>query len=64
VRRGQPAFRRRLLAAYEGTCCISGWAPEAVLEAAHIQEHSKAGLNSMANGLLLRSDLHALFDEG
>lgn len=64
MRRGQPAFRRRLLAAYEGTCCISGWAPEAVLEAAHIQEHSKAGLNSMANGLLLRSDLHALFDEG
>jgi hypothetical protein len=64
VRRGQPAFRRNLLAAYEQKCCISGWGPEAVLEAAHIEEHSRAGLNSLANGLLLRSDLHALFDEG
>jgi hypothetical protein len=64
VRRGQPAFRRNLLAAYEQKCSISGWGPEAVLEAAHIEEHSRAGLNSLANGLLLRSDLHALFDEG
>lgn len=64
VRRGQPAFRRNLLAAYEQKCCISGWGPDAVLEAAHIEEHSRAGLNSLANGLLLRSDLHALFDEG
>jgi hypothetical protein len=64
VRRGQPAFRRNLLAAYEGKCCISGWAPETVLEAAHIEEHAKSGLNSVENGLLLRSDIHALFDEG
>jgi predicted restriction endonuclease len=64
LRRGQPAFRRNLLAAYESRCCISGWAPETVLEAAHIEEHSKSGLNSIRNGLLLRSDLHALFDEG
>ncbi len=34
------------------------------MEAAHIEEHSKSGLNSLGNGLLLRSDLHALFDEG
>jgi len=64
LRRGQPAFRRNLLVAYEGKCCVSGWGPEPVLEAAHIEEHSKSGLNSLANGLLLRSDLHALFDEG
>ena len=64
LRRGQPAFRRNLLAAYEGRCCVSGWGPEAVLEAAHIEDHAKTGLNSLANGLLLRSDLHALFDEG
>jgi hypothetical protein len=63
-RRGQPAFRRNLLAAYEGRCCLSGWAPEEVLEAAHIEDHAKTGLNSLGNGLLLRSDLHALFDEG
>jgi glycine/D-amino acid oxidase-like deaminating enzyme len=64
LRRGQPAFRRNLLAAYDGKCCVSGWGPESVLEAAHIEEHSKSGLNSLSNGLLLRSDLHALFDEG
>lgn len=64
LRRGQPAFRRNLLAAYECRCCISGWAPETILEAAHIEEHSKTGLNSLGNGLLLRSDLHVLFDEG
>ena len=64
LRRGQPAFRRNLLAAYERKCCISGWGPEAVLEAAHIEEHSKSGLNALSNGLLLRSDLHVLFDEG
>ena len=52
------------MSAYEGRCCISGWGPEAVLEAAHIQEHAKSGLNALSNGLLLRSDLHVLFDEG
>lgn len=56
MRRGQPAFRRNLLAAYESKCCISGWAPETVLEAAHIEDHSNSGLNSLRNGLLLRSD--------
>jgi hypothetical protein len=64
LRRGQPAFRRNLLTAYDRKCCISGWAPENVLEAAHIEEHSVSGLNSVGNGLLLRSDLHALFDDG
>ena len=64
LRRGQPAFRRNLVQAYGSRCCISGWGPEAVLEAAHIQEHAKSGLNALSNGLLLRSDLHVLFDEG
>jgi hypothetical protein len=63
ARRDQGVFRDNLLAAYERKCCITGHGPEAVLEAAHI-EHSKSGLNSMENVLLLRSDLHALFDKG
>jgi hypothetical protein len=64
VRKGQPRFRRNLLDAYEAKCAISGWGPEAVLEAAHILSHSDTGLNSLENGLLLRSDLHGLFDDG
>lgn len=63
VRRGQPKFRANLLRAYEGRCCISGHGPEEVLEAVHILPHAKTGLNELDNGLLLRSDLHVLFDE-
>jgi predicted RNA-binding protein with PUA-like domain len=62
VRKGQSKFRKKLLQLYEGQCAISGWAPEAVLDAAHISEHSKSGINHSGNGILLRSDLHALMD--
>jgi predicted restriction endonuclease len=64
LRRHQSAFRDNLMRAYEGRCAISGTAVPAVLEAAHIEPHVDRGDNSAGNGLLLRSDLHALFDEG
>lgn len=64
VRAGQPRFRRNLLTAYGELCAISGWGPADVLEAAHILLHAHTGLNESDNGLLLRSDLHVLFDEG
>lgn len=64
VRRGQPKFRKNLLKLYDNRCAISGDGPEAVLEAAHIAKHSKTGLNPTSNGLLLRADLHSLFDAG
>jgi predicted restriction endonuclease len=63
-RRGQPAFRRTLLAAYEGRCAISGCDVEAVLDAAHIVPYQGPQTNHPANGLLMRTDLHALFDLG
>jgi hypothetical protein len=34
------------------------------LEAAHIRPHASSGLNASSNGLLLRADLHVLFEEG
>lgn len=37
---------------------------EEVLEAAHIKPYAAAGANSVCNGLLLRSDIHVLFDLG
>ena len=64
VRKGQPKFRHNLLNLYEGKCAISGWYPENVLTAAHIAPHNKTGINHSDNGILLRSDLHELFDDG
>ena len=64
VRRGQPKFRKNLIKLYDSKCAISGHGPEAVLEAAHVEPHSKTGVNHSDNGLLLRSDLHALLDAG
>ena len=61
-RRGQPAFRHRLLAAYNGKCAITGCDVEAVLDASHIVSYRGPDTNHPANGLLLRTDLHTLFD--
>lgn len=61
-REGQPAFRNALLKAYERQCAISGCRVEALLEAAHIVPYQGAHTNAPGNGLLLRSDLHKLFD--
>jgi predicted restriction endonuclease len=49
---------------YDGKCAITGDEPAEVLEAAHIEPHAVRGRNSLDNGLLLRSDIHALFDDG
>jgi hypothetical protein len=62
VRGGQEQFRKNLIELYGGRCAISGWAPEEVLEAAHISEHAKSGINHTDNGILLRSDFHLLLD--
>ena len=63
VRVGQGAFRALVTQAYDKRCAISGEKTLPVLEAAHIQPFAQAGPNSVGNGLLLRSDLHKLFDK-
>jgi len=63
VRKGQKQFRDNLLKLYEKKCSVTGWWPQNVLEAVHIWEHSKSGINKTENGLLLRADLHSLFDD-
>jgi len=63
-RQGQPAFRRALLAAYGGCCAVTGTAIAEVLEAAHIVPYQGPKTNHVSNGLLLRADLHTLFDLG
>jgi len=64
VRRGQVQFRNRLVQLYGGKCAITGSAVQEVLEACHLAFHAKTGINHSGNGILLRSDIHALFDEG
>lgn len=62
TRRGQPEFRQALLSAFGGRCCVTGCSIEGVLEAAHIVPHSTETNYSVTNGLLLRSDIHTLYD--
>jgi hypothetical protein len=63
IRRGQQKFRSALLMLYSAKCAFTGTSEESVLEACHIIPHSKTGNDSPDNGLLLRSDIHVLFDE-
>ena len=60
-RRGQPEFRQKLLEAY-GCCSITDCISEKALEAAHIRPYSDTKNNDPTNGLLLRADIHTLFD--
>ena len=64
VRRGQPEFRRNLMRAYSHKCAVSGCSVPQVLEAAHIMPYMGSHTNHVQNGLLLRADLHTLFDLG
>ncbi len=61
-RRGQKVFRDTLIAAYDGRCAITGCDVLDVLEAAHIHPYRGPDTNKVTNGLLLRADLHTLFD--
>jgi putative restriction endonuclease len=62
-RLGQGAFRILVTGAYARRCAVSGERTLPVLQASHIKPYGK-GPNQVSNGLLLRSDLHILFDRG
>lgn len=64
LRKGQPAFRQALLGAYKGLCAITGCDAQEALEAAHILPYDGPSTNHVQNGLLLRADMHTLFDLG
>ncbi len=63
-RLGQGLFRVLVTEAYSRRCAITGERTLPVLEAAHIKPYSVVMRHEVSNGLLLRSDLHRLFDEG
>lgn len=64
VRVGQRAFKALVQEAYARRCAITGDRIVPVLEAAHIRPVAAEGENRLDNGLLLRSDVHTLFDRG
>lgn len=63
-RREQGAFQAAVTNAYGRRCAITGESTLPVLEAAHIKAVAAGGLHNTFNGLLLRSDVHKLFDAG
>ena len=64
ARLGQGAFRTLVTDAYHRRCAVTGERSLPALEAAHIKAHSRSGPNRTDNGLLLRADIHRLFDDG
>jgi len=63
-RRGQGTFRVAVTEAYARACAVTKEHSLPALEAAHIKPFSEDGPHQVSNGLLLRSDLHRLFDRG
>lgn len=63
-RLGQGAFRILVTDVYERHCAVTGERTLPVLEAAHIRPVAAGGMHQVENGLLLRSDIHTLFDRG
>jgi len=63
-RLGQGTFRVAVTGAYGGACAVSHEHSLPVLEAAHIRPYAGDGGHDVANGLLLRADIHRLFDAG
>lgn len=63
-RMGQGAFRIMVTDSYERQCAVSREHTLPVLQAAHIRPVTAGGEHQVSNGLLLRSDIHTLFDRG
>ena len=64
ARRGQAAFKAMVADNYKRQCAVSREKTLPVLEAAHIRPYAQEPNHSIKNGLLLRRDIHTLFDRG
>lgn len=63
-RLGQGAFRLAVTDAYKRQCAVSGGRVLPALDAAHIRSYCDGGEHEVSNGLLLRRDIHSVFDAG
>lgn len=64
TRIGQGLFSGMIKKAYNNQCCVSGEKIPELLNAAHIQSYINADSHHVQNGLLMRVDIHALYDAG
>jgi hypothetical protein len=64
TRQGQDRFRLALLEAYDHRCAVTDFDAVETLEAAHIYPYRGPATNHITNGLLLRADIHILYDRG
>jgi HNH endonuclease len=63
-RLGQGAFRIAVTDAYRRMCAVSGGKVLPALDAAHIKPYALGGEHELRNGILLRRDIHSVFDAG
>jgi putative restriction endonuclease len=63
-RLGQGAFRVVVTDDYQRRCAITGEKTLPALDAAHIRPYGEGGEHTPSNGILLRRDIHSLFDAG
>lgn len=63
-RLGQGIFRVAVTGAYSRACAVTEEHSLPALDAAHIRPYGDGGPHEVRNGLLLRSDIHRLFDKG
>ncbi|MGB7257124.1 MAG: HNH endonuclease signature motif containing protein, partial [Pseudolabrys sp.] len=63
-RLGQGAFRVAVTEAYDRQCAITAGKVLPALDAAHIRPYAEGGLHVKSNGILLRKDIHSVFDAG
>lgn len=62
IRNGQGPFRKELLKRYGSVCAVTGACPVEVLQAAHIAGFAEHETHDLEEGVLLRADVHLLFD--
>ena len=63
-RLGQGTFRTKVADSYNRRCAVTAERTLPALEAAHILPYSEGGRHLVRNGILLRRDIHSLFDDG
>lgn len=63
-RLGQGAFRVAVTEAYGRQCAVTDGKVLPALDAAHIKPYSEGGEHLRSNGILLRKDIHSVFDAG
>jgi putative restriction endonuclease len=63
-RLGQGAFRVAITDLYQRQCALTGGKVLPALDAAHIRPYAEGGTHTKSNGILLRKDIHSVFDAG